>query len=174
MRKLYIRESFLKDVLFNKITQFKIKLINRIVLISGLILNVLAFILYSFTGILLFDNLNSILKIANMLSIISLLTVNHRVSVNNFNISRDISQLENDELLSSSISDVEIIPKNFKLYENIPLKALKGIYRDGAYVLITTSLNEYVIYAVGDEIYLLESDEELEDVKSLKLKQDTI
>lgn len=174
MKKLSFRGTFFKDILFNKIINFKLLFINKIVLFSGLTLNALAFLLYSFTGISFFENIDSFLRMSNAFFVISILTITHRVSVNNLNIAKDVSQLEDDVFLSTNITDIEIVPKNFILYEDMPLKVLKDIYKDGAYVLITTSSNELTFYAEEENIYLVEDDQELAEVKSLKLKQDII
>lgn len=174
MKKLSFRGTFFKDILFNKIISLKLLFINKIVLFSGLTLNALAFLLYSFTGISFFENIDSFLRMANALFVISILTITHRVSVNNLNIAKDVSQLEDDVFLSTNITDIEIVPKNFILYEDMPLMILKDIYKDGAYVLITTSSNELTFYAEEENIYLVEDDQELAEVKSLILKQDII
>lgn len=174
MKKLSFRGTFFKDILFNKIISLKLLFINKIVLFSGLTLNALAFLLYSFTGISFFENIDSFLRMANALFVISILTITHRVSVNNLNIAKDVSQLEDDVFLSTNITAIEIVPKNFILYEDMPLMILKDIYKDGAYVLITTSSNELTFYAEEENIYLVEDDQELAEVKSLILKQDII
>lgn len=174
MKKLSFRGTFFKDILFNKIISLKLLFINKIVLFSGLTLNALAFLLYSFTGISFFENIDSFLRMANALFVISILTITHRVSVNNLNIAKDVSQLEDDVFLSTNITDIEIVPRNFILYEDMPLMILKDIYKDGAYVLITTSSNELTFYAEEENIYLVEDDQELAEVKSLILKQDII
>lgn len=174
MKNLSFKENFFKDILFNKIIHFKLLLINKIILFSGLSLNALAFLLYSFTGVSFFESVDYLLRIVNMLSVTSLLTIFHRVGVNNLNISKEVAQLENTIFFSTSIHDIEIIPKNFILYEDIPLKTLKEIYKDGAYVLITTSSNEFAFYAEGEDLYLLENDPEIAEVKALKLTRDII
>ncbi len=175
MKKVSFSPTFFKDILFNKFTHYKYLLINKVLLCSGLCLNGIFFLISLFIGSDFVNEVNDGLKMLNVLLIVGILTIKHRFKVNVLNISREVSNLDSELFSTSSVKEIEVLPKNFILYDDMPLSLLKRVYKEGAYVIIKTSINELTFYAEKEDVYLIdENDKEMSDVKTLKLSREII
>lgn len=175
MRKISFSPTFFKDILFNEFTHYKYLLINKVLLCSGLCLNGIFFLLSLFIGADFVNEVNDGLKMINVLLITGILTIKHRFKVNVLNISRDLSNLDSSLFSTSSVNEIEVLPKNFILYEDMPLSLLKRVYKEGAYVIIKTSIKEFTFFAEKEDAYLIdEDDNEMNEVKNLKLSRELI
>lgn len=176
MRRISFSSTFFKDILFNKTTHLKYTLVNKVLICVGLSLNCISFFISSLTGIPFVRNVDVSLRMMNVLFILGFITIKHRFNVNNFNIAKDVSSLENFNSSLADIEDIDIIPKNFAFNEELPLKMLRKIYKEGAYIVITTRENEFVLYTQEDEVFLLDEHDEdkLDNVRKLKLSRELI
>lgn len=174
MRKLDTYSTFFKDILFNKIGYFKCKKINLALLLAGILLNSVSFFLFTITGYSLLEDINEVLKFINIFLVIGVVTLKHRFKVNVFNMEKSISDMNYDKFYPSSIREVEVLPKNFVLYDDMSLNLLKKVYKEGAYVIIKTMKEEYTFYMIDDEVYLVNDEESLDRVKQLKLSREFV
>lgn len=175
MKKVSFSPTFFKDILFNEFTHYKYLLINKVLLCSSFCLNGIFFLISLFIGSDFVNEVNDGLKMLNVLLIVGILTIKHRFKVNVLNISREVSNLDSELFSTSSVKEIEVLPKNFILYEDMPLSLLKKVYKEGAYVIIKTSINELTFYAEKEDVYLIdENDKEMSDVKTLKLSREII
>lgn len=175
MKKLSFSPTFFKDILFNEFTHYKYLLINKVLLFGGVCLNGIFFLLSLFIGGDFVNEVNECLKMLNVLLVVGILTIMHRFKVNVLNISRDISNLDSELFLALSVENVEVLPKNFILYDDMPLYLLKKIYKEGAYIIIKTRTSTFTFYLENEDAYLLdEDDEKMNEVKTLKLSREII
>lgn len=170
MKKIDVKENFLKDIVFNAYTYKKYLFFDKLLLIGTVCLNVTSFFLYSITGNLIFNHLDFYLRLINIFLITSIFAIYHRVNVNYFNLSQELFKLDYTSYYSTDVVDVEILPLNFVFNENMPLKELKKIYKGGSYVVISTIEREFIFKMQDSGAYLVEEGEieELEEVKKLR------
>lgn len=171
MKKISLHENFFKDVVFNFFTYEKYLLIDKLVLICGIILNAAFFLLYSVTGISFFHQIDFYMRLINILSVTGIFAINHRVKANEANISRELSELDYTSFFSNEVRKIEVIPLNFVFNENLPLRELKKIYLEKTYVIISTYEREFTFLMQDNEVYLIEDEDtlEMEEVKKLRL-----
>lgn len=170
MKKITVNENFFKDIVFNKFTYRRYLLVDKLVLIGGILVNAVSFFLYSITGNMIFQQMDFYLRIMNALLIMGIFVIYHRVNVNDLNISIELSNIDCDSFYSMNVKKVEILPLNFVFNEDLPLKEFKKIYKDGAYFIISTKKCEFIFKTQDSETYLIEEeDRELEEIKKLRL-----
>ena len=176
MKKINVKSNFFKDTMFNAITHRKYALVNKALLFFCLTINAFVYVLSLFIGSQFFIDANRNIRLFNMLLFLGLVTIGHRFKVNSINVQRDISDLECNVLLTTSIESVEILPKKFILYEDIPLFIIRKIYKEGAYIIIKTEISEFIFKTVEEDVYLIEDSDvkEIEEVKTLKLSRELI
>lgn len=173
MKKIYVHENFFKDVVFNFFTHEKYLLIDKLILMGGIILNVTSFLLYSTTGVSLFHEVDFYLRLINALIFTGIFAIKHRVKINELNISRELSELDYISFYSKNVKNVKIIPLNFEFNENLPLREIKKIYLDKTYVIISTYEREFTFLMQNDDVYLIEDEDtfEKEEIKKLRLSR---
>lgn len=176
MRRISFSSTFFKDILFNKTTHLKYTLVNKVLLGVGLVLNGISFFVSSLTGISVIKNVDISLCMINALLILSLITIKHRFKINDINIAKQINEIDNDSFLYSSVCNVEILPKNFMFYDDLPLSMIRKLYKEGAYVIVKTKEKEFNFKLEDNQVYLIEDDDtlELDTVKILKLSRELI
>jgi hypothetical protein len=156
MKKIYIKNNLIKDIIFNKYLSKKYLKYNYIFLFLGTFFQC---IIYAFTGN---NNVLNYLEPINFALLLGIPINYHRVSINNSNINTSINNIADDYVY---INDIDIIPTNFKLYDDMNLYYMNKIYKDGAYILVHSDKCSYIIKQELDDYYLLED----EDVKKLTL-----
>lgn len=171
MKRIGLPENFFKDVIFNTYTYKKYLFVDKLILICGILLNLMSFLLYSATGIRFFVQVDSYLRMINALAITGIFAIRHRINVNELNISRKLSELDYSSFFKTNIKEIEIIPFNFKLNENLPLKELKKIYKEGAYYIVSTYEREFIFKVSDKATYLIEDEDslELDQINRLRL-----
>ncbi len=174
MKKLNFNITFFKDVLFNELVHFKCLFFSKIAFCLGVSLNAFSFIISTFTGLPFFYNLYESLRLFNLVIITCILAIRHRVNINDFNIAKELSRMDSENDLVADIQKIEIVPKNFMLYDDMPLTLLKKVYKEGAYILITTRVSEYTFYVQKGDVYLVDDLDTLSEVKTLKLSREII
>lgn len=105
-----------------------------------------------------------------MLVFTGMYAIKHRVKVNELNFERELANIDLDSY-SIKINEVEILPVNFKFYDDLPLNVINRIYKEGAYFILYTASNSYIFKVQEDEAYLVQEEDtlELEEINKLKL-----
>lgn len=175
MRKITFNNTFFKDILFNKFAYKKYLKMNKVLLLFTIPLNIVFFLCYGFTGISLVNEIDIYMRLINALLVSGIFTINHRRQVNNINFYRDLNVHLVTDYYSKYEPSIEVVPKNFVLYDDITLSSLRKVYKEGAYLIVSIKDCEYVFFAKDDEVYLVsDEDKEMESVKTLRLSRELI